>query len=81
MYKRQVKKATDASAYDLSADYENLILYTCYPFDELMDDMGVEAVSVSYTHLTPYHGQIPNWSAQEYGRQAYFCHGQYEQLC
>lgn len=30
-----VKKATDASAYDLSADYENLIMYTCYPFDEL----------------------------------------------
>lgn len=30
-----VKKATDSSAYDLSADYENLILYTCYPFDEL----------------------------------------------
>lgn len=31
----QVKKATDTSAYDLSADYENLIMYTCYPFDEL----------------------------------------------
>ena len=30
-----VKKATDTSAYDLSADYENLIMYTCYPFDEL----------------------------------------------
>ena len=30
-----VKKATDASSYDLSADYENLIMYTCYPFDEL----------------------------------------------
>ena len=30
-----VKKATDATAYDLSADYENLIMYTCYPFDEL----------------------------------------------
>ncbi len=29
-----VKKATDRSAYDLSADYENLIMYTCYPFDE-----------------------------------------------
>ena len=30
-----VKKATDTSAYDLSADKENLIMYTCYPFDEL----------------------------------------------
>ncbi len=30
-----VKKATDKSAYDLNADYENLIMYTCYPFDEL----------------------------------------------
>ncbi|MGN1129735.1 MAG: class D sortase, partial [Ruminococcus sp.] len=25
----------DKSAYDLSADEENLIMYTCYPFDEL----------------------------------------------
>ena len=31
----QVKKATDTSAYDLAANYENLIMYTCYPFDEL----------------------------------------------
>ena len=30
-----VKKAKDSSAYDLSADHENLIMYTCYPFDEL----------------------------------------------
>lgn len=30
-----VKDMTDGSAYDLSADYENLIMYTCYPFDEL----------------------------------------------
>ncbi len=30
-----VKEYTDSSAYDLSADYENLIMYTCYPFDEL----------------------------------------------
>ncbi|MCH5297596.1 MAG: class D sortase [Ruminococcus sp.] len=30
-----VKEMTDGSAYDLSADYENLIMYTCYPFDEL----------------------------------------------
>lgn len=30
-----VKKSDDASAYDLDADYENLIMYTCYPFDEL----------------------------------------------
>lgn len=30
-----VKRANDSSAYDLSADEENLILYTCYPFDEL----------------------------------------------
>lgn len=31
----QIKTNTDTTAYDLSADYENLILYTCYPFDEL----------------------------------------------
>lgn len=31
----QVKKATDKTAYDLTANYENLIMYTCYPFDEL----------------------------------------------
>lgn len=30
-----VKKMSDKSAYDLSADYENLVMYTCYPFDEL----------------------------------------------
>ena len=30
-----VKKSTDSTAYDLSATYENLILYTCYPFDTL----------------------------------------------
>lgn len=30
-----VKKATDTTAYDLSANRENLIMYTCYPFDEL----------------------------------------------
>ena len=31
----QIKDKNDRSAYDLSADHENLILYTCYPFDEL----------------------------------------------
>lgn len=31
----QVKQATDSSAYDLRAEHENLIMYTCYPFDEL----------------------------------------------
>lgn len=31
----QIKDMEDRSAYDLKADYENLILYTCYPFDEL----------------------------------------------
>lgn len=31
----QVKDCNDRSAYDLAAEYENLILYTCYPFDEL----------------------------------------------
>lgn len=31
----QVKEYDDSSAYNLSADNENLILYTCYPFDEL----------------------------------------------
>ena len=30
-----VKEALDTTAYDLSADYENLVLYTCYPFDEI----------------------------------------------
>lgn len=30
-----VKKANDKTAYDLKADYENLVMYTCYPFDEL----------------------------------------------
>ncbi len=30
-----VKEKSDGSAYDLNADYENLIMYTCYPFDEL----------------------------------------------
>lgn len=31
----QVKLSTDSSAYDFSLNYENLIMYTCYPFDEL----------------------------------------------
>ena len=30
-----VKEALDTTAYDLSADYDNLVLYTCYPFDEI----------------------------------------------
>jgi sortase A len=30
-----VKRHKDRSAYDLNADTENLIMYTCYPFDEL----------------------------------------------
>ena len=30
-----VKEALDTTAYDLAADYENLVLYTCYPFDEI----------------------------------------------
>ena len=30
-----VKKNTDSSAYDLKADHENLVLYTCYPFNQL----------------------------------------------
>lgn len=30
-----VKKNNDRSAFDLTADEENLIMYTCYPFDEL----------------------------------------------
>lgn len=30
-----VKKASDRTAFDLTADEENLIMYTCYPFDEL----------------------------------------------
>ncbi|MGN1112747.1 MAG: class D sortase [Acutalibacteraceae bacterium] len=31
----QIKDYKDKSAYDLAADGESLILYTCYPFDEL----------------------------------------------
>lgn len=30
-----VKSSDDRSAFDLNADTENLIMYTCYPFDEL----------------------------------------------
>ena len=30
-----VKDALDTTAYDLSADHENLVMYTCYPFDEI----------------------------------------------
>lgn len=30
-----VADSLDPTAYDLSADYENLVLYTCYPFDEI----------------------------------------------
>lgn len=35
IFETAVKKAKDSSAYDLNADRENLIMYTCYPFDEL----------------------------------------------
>ncbi len=31
----KIAKATDKTTYDLNADRENLIMYTCYPFDEL----------------------------------------------
>lgn len=31
----QIKKSKDGSAYDLASTKENLIMYTCYPFDEL----------------------------------------------
>ena len=31
----QVRDHTDRTAYDLKANKENLIMYTCYPFDEL----------------------------------------------
>lgn len=31
--KTQVKDATDKTAYDLDSEKENLVLYTCYPFD------------------------------------------------
>lgn len=31
----KIKDKDDRSAYDLAAETENLILYTCYPFDEL----------------------------------------------
>ncbi len=33
--KKAIKRYDDKTAYDLTADYENLIMYTCYPFDEL----------------------------------------------
>lgn len=33
--KKEIKRYDDKSAYDLTADHENLIMYTCYPFDEL----------------------------------------------
>lgn len=33
--KTAIRDHEDKKAYDLSADYENLILYTCYPFDSL----------------------------------------------
>ena len=33
--KTAVLPATDKSAYDLKATQENLVLYTCYPFDML----------------------------------------------
>ncbi len=31
----EIRLATDNTAYDLSATVENIILYTCYPFNEL----------------------------------------------
>lgn len=31
----KIAEADDKTTYDLNADYENLIMYTCYPFDEL----------------------------------------------
>jgi sortase A len=31
----KVVSADDDSAYDLTSDEENLVMYTCYPFDEL----------------------------------------------
>lgn len=30
-----VKNSGDSTAFDLGADYENLVIYTCYPFDTL----------------------------------------------
>ncbi len=33
--KTAIKKRSQKSAYDLKANHENLIMYTCYPFDEL----------------------------------------------
>jgi sortase A len=33
-----VTELTDTSAYDLSQDRELLILYTCYPFGQLLGD-------------------------------------------
>lgn len=33
--KTAVKAYNDKTAYDLTADHENLVMYTCYPFDEL----------------------------------------------
>ena len=31
----QPAKATDETAYDLTREEENIILYTCYPFGQL----------------------------------------------
>ncbi|MBQ9673616.1 MAG: class D sortase [Ruminococcus sp.] len=31
----KVLQEKDSSAYDITADKENLVMYTCYPFDEL----------------------------------------------
>ena len=33
--KTEVRSASDPSELNLGADEENLVLYTCYPFDEL----------------------------------------------
>ena len=33
--KTRIANAKDKSTYDLAADEENLVMYTCYPFDEL----------------------------------------------
>lgn len=33
--KTELHNSTDSSAYDLTADKENIVLYTCYPFNAL----------------------------------------------
>ncbi len=53
----QIAASTDKSAYDLGQNKEQLILYTCYPFDTL----GLTPTGISYTRTRfPVHPSYPN---------------------